>query len=54
VRKLNLKYSVAWCALNKLTREPEYVNFFLMFVIPMCLSNIYDYKISIKTQPFIT
>jgi len=24
----------------------------LKFVIPMCLSNIYDYKISVKTQPF--
>ena len=24
-----------------------------MLVIPMCLSNIYKYKISIKTQPFI-
>ena len=26
---------------------------YLMFVIPKCLSNIYEYKISVKTQPFI-
>ena len=24
----------------------------LIFVIPLCLSNIYEYKISVKTQPF--
>jgi len=24
-----------------------------MFVIPMCLSNIYEYQVSFETQPFI-
>jgi hypothetical protein len=28
------------------------MTFFLMFVIPMCLSNRYKYKISVKTQQF--
>ena len=27
--------------------------FNVMFVIPLCLSNIYEYKISVTTQPFI-
>jgi len=26
--------------------------FFLMFVTLMCLSNIYEYKISVKTEQF--
>jgi len=26
---------------------------FLIFVIPMCLSNIYEYKISVLTQLFV-
>ena len=30
-----------------------YFFIFLMSVIPMCLSNIYKYKISVKTQQFI-